>query len=150
MNLQMRVHRTTVAIAIVLATILGLSGVFWGTPLAIADQTNNQLYVYSVTLEDRNGKVYISASTDGSIGNYDWVALYNHQPQEVGQPRGFDPNYLDSFNVSQVSSQQMNTQWQSGLYAIYSSYDNRKGKYVTLAQAGPTVALPPQACTRRN
>lgn len=133
------VQRLIIAVAMVVIVALLQFGLPWGEGSALADNTGLGFRDYVVEMKHQQGRVYLSIDgTTGSIGDYDWVTLYDHKPQEAGQPRGFDPNHLEYFYISTTSSQLMSTSWRSGLYAIYSSYDYKKGKYVTLAQTGPS------------
>lgn len=133
-----------VAIATLVALVFTLT---WIPKPALADTTELGLYQYSVSMtEDKpSGNVYLSAQgTTASVGDYDWIVLYDHKPNDSGQPRGFDPNYLEYFYMSKTTAKVTSVPWKEGLYANYSSYDYKKGTYVTVAQAGPTQRAQPK------
>lgn len=156
MNVQKFCQLARITLSTMLAAVMIFAGVMYHSPVAFAEQLESlpsnakQIYLYSVDLKNQNGNVLMSAVTDGPVGDYDWVVVYDHKPQNAGQPRGFDPNYLQYFYMSKTSSQQLSIPWQEGLYADYSSYDYKKGIYVPIVQAGPTQnPSTGAACTAR-
>ncbi len=87
-----------------------------------------------VYLENRTGKSTITGRNTGSVGRYDFVALYEGEVPS-------DPNsgYLDYFYMAKDFSKVTSRKWGVGLTAAYVSYNYRSGKYVVLAKTPQTA-----------
>ena len=129
--------RKGIMLTVSLLVMVGLLWIWPGGTRPAHAETAAQYYTYSVSIENRNGKVYLSAATNSPIiGYYDWVALFPSQPgNDLSQ------GYTCWFWVREKLSETTDCPWQPGLYAVYSGKDYRSeyyGTYVKLAEAGPT------------
>ena len=90
-------------------------------------------YNYNIGLHENIGEVVMTGNTNGSVGRWDFVALYTSPPPT-------DPNqdYVTYFYVEDQSSLQTSEPWGTGYYVAYASWDYRLEKYVKLCEAGPT------------
>ncbi len=86
-------------------------------------------YSVHVELRESTGKCRISGSNSGSIGRYDFVAIY-----KGAVPSNPNTKYEDYFYMDGSSSKTTSLTWGTGYSAAYASYDYRLGKYVVLAK----------------
>lgn len=86
-----------------------------------------------VYLTELRGKCVITGRNTGSVGKYDFVAIYK------GEVPSNPNDYLTYFYMDNNYRLETSYDWGSGYSAAYVSYNYRSGKYIYLAKTSKSV-----------
>ena len=101
---------------------------------AVQQVIDQSTYTVSVSMTNSLGKVHLSVSNTGSVGRYDFMALYANS-----FPSNPDSDIVTYQYVSDGLQFQTNETYGPGWVAAYVSYNYLTGSYVYLAQTPATT-----------
>lgn len=83
-----------------------------------------------------NGNIALTWSNSGSVGRWDWVGLFNKDPQTAGAYGSLTYQWVAGHSSPYITSYQPD----GGAYwSAYWSWDYNKREYVLLQSYGPVV-----------
>lgn len=100
---------------------------------AVTQVNGDRNYTVGVSLTNLRGKVELGGFNTGAVGRYDFIALYKN-----GFPADPNSNIVTYQYVSNGLPHETGEIYGPGWLGAYVAFDYRLGRYVYLAQVGPT------------